>query len=81
MPEVGTIGLFLHYDNAGAYTVLQGVTRDFTADKPIQVLSHTSYSPDLSSCDYFVFPKVRDLLRGIVFGSPEAAVNAYKDHL
>ena len=72
-------GLFLHHDNASAHTA--GATRDFIADKPIQLLSHLPYSPDLAPYDFFMFPKVKDLMRGIRFVSPEAAVEVYQEHL
>ena len=72
-------GLILHHDITSAHTA--GATRDFIADKPIQLLSHPPYSPDLAPCDFFVFPKVKDLMRGILFVSPEAAVEVYQEYL
>ena len=36
-----------------------------------ETLKHTSYSPDLSSCDYFLFAHFKESLRGEGFESNE----------
>lgn len=43
-----------------------------------EILKHPPYSPDLSSCDYDLFPEVKEPLRGITYddlGDLLAAVN------
>jgi len=37
---------------------------EFLATKQITVLEHPVYSPDLSSSDFFVFPKIKEILKG-----------------
>ena len=45
----------LHQDNAPSHTAL--VTCEFLAKNKITTMDHTSYSPDLAPCDFFLFPK------------------------
>ena len=52
----------LHDDNAPAHTPLS--VRDFLATKQITVLEHPAYSPDLGPSDFFLFPKVKEVLKG-----------------
>jgi len=37
---------------------------EFLATKQINVLEHPAYSPDLAHCDFFVFPKIKEILKG-----------------
>jgi len=52
----------LHQDNAPAHTALS--VRKFLVTKQITVLEHPAYSPDLAPNDYFLFPKIKDILKG-----------------
>ena len=36
----------------------------FVASKKMEVLNHPPYSPDLSPCDFFLFPKLKKMLSG-----------------
>jgi len=36
----------------------------FLATKQITVLEHNAYSPDLAPSDFFLFPKVKEILTG-----------------
>ena len=47
----------LQHDNAPANTTLS--IREFLAKKNIPVLPHPPYSPDLSPCDFYLFPKLK----------------------
>ena len=38
--------------------------REFLATKQITVLEHTAYSPDLAPSDLFLFPKIKEILKG-----------------
>ena len=38
--------------------------REFLATKQIIVLEHPAYSPDLVSSDFFLFPKIKEILKG-----------------
>lgn len=52
----------LHQDNAPAHTSL--VTQATLAELGINTLSHPPYSPDLSPCDFYLFPTIKADLRG-----------------
>jgi len=52
----------LHHDNAPAHTALS--VREFLATKQITVLEHPAYSPDLASSDFFLFSKIKEILKG-----------------
>jgi transposase len=38
--------------------------RKFLASKQITVLEHPPYSPDLAPSDYFLLPKIKEILKG-----------------
>ncbi|XP_031622994.1 histone-lysine N-methyltransferase SETMAR-like [Contarinia nasturtii] len=71
--------IILHHDNAGSHTAKK--TNDYLTAQSIDLLHHPPYSPDLAPCDFFLFPKVKDQMRGMRFSSPEEAVDAYKMHI
>lgn len=58
---------FLHHDNAPAHTSL--LVRDFLTKNSTNVIDQVLYSPDLAPCDFFLFPKLKLLLRGNRFES------------
>ena len=37
---------------------------EFLATKRITVLEHPAYSPDLAPKDFFLFPKIKDIMKG-----------------
>jgi len=37
---------------------------EFLATKQITVLEHPAYSPDLAPNDFFMFPKIKEILKG-----------------
>ena len=52
----------LHHDKAPAHTALS--LREFLATKQITVLKHPAYSPYLTPSDFFLFPKIKKILKG-----------------
>jgi hypothetical protein len=56
-------------DNTPEHNVLS--VQQFLAKKQVPVLHHASYSPDLAPCDFFLFPKLKRLLKGTHFQSTE----------
>ncbi|XP_074170634.1 COX assembly mitochondrial protein 2 homolog isoform X1 [Rhinolophus sinicus] len=52
----------LYHDNAPAHTALS--VREFLASKQITVLEHPPYSPDLAPSDFFLYPKIKEILKG-----------------
>ena len=55
----------LHHDNTPAHTALS--VREVLATKQITVLEHPAYSPDLGPSDFFLFPKIKEILKGRYF--------------
>jgi len=55
----------LHHDNAPSHTTL--FVREFLVTKQITVLEHPAYSPDLAPSDFFLFPKIKEILKGRSF--------------
>lgn len=60
---------FLLHDNARPHKALK-ITQ-FLAKNVITEVPHAPYSPDLSPCDYFLFPKIKRTLKGRFFDSIE----------
>jgi hypothetical protein len=52
----------LHHDNVPANTALS--VREFLATKQITLLEHPAYSPDLATSDFFLFRKIKEILKG-----------------
>lgn len=75
-PKTGLRGLLLHHDNAPAHSALK--TRLFLDSTPVKLLGHPPYSPDLAPCDFFLFTKIKNLLKGTQFSSPEDALAAFE---
>ena len=40
------------------------VVKSFLASEKVKVLNHPPYSPDLSLCDFFLFPRLKKMLSG-----------------
>ena len=40
------------------------VVKSFWASEKVKVLNHPPYSPDLSPCDFFLFPRLKKMLSG-----------------
>jgi hypothetical protein len=55
--------LELHHDNAPAHTALS--FREFLGKKCIPVLPQAPYSPHLSPCDFYLFPKLKSWVPNI----------------
>ncbi|GFV90585.1 uncharacterized protein TNCV_2223011 [Trichonephila clavipes] len=53
----------------------------FLASKNIHVAPQPPYSPDLSPCDFFLFPKLKNHLKGHHFGTLENIQTAVTDQL
>ena len=59
----------LHHDNAPAHTALS--VRELSATKQITVLEHPAYSPDLVPNDFFLFPNIKEILKGRHFNDTD----------
>jgi hypothetical protein len=43
--------------------------KQFLANKNITVLEHPPYLPDLAPCNFYLFPKIKSVLKGTHFFS------------
>lgn len=59
---------FLQHDAAPGHNSV--AIREYLAAKRIPVLPHPSYSPDLSPCDFFLFPRIKEFLKDKTFDEP-----------
>lgn len=71
--------IILHHDNASSHTSNQ--TIEYLASEKIEIMGHPPYSPDLAPNDFFLFPFVKNKLRGKRFSTPEEAVSSFKNHV
>ena len=56
-PSKGWSGVHLLHDNASPHKC--EVVKSFLASEKMKVLNHPPYSPDLSPCDFFLFPRLK----------------------
>ena len=61
-PSKGWSGVHLLHDNASSHKC--EVVKSFLASEKVKVLNHPPYSPDLSPCDSFLFPRLKKMLSG-----------------
>ena len=64
----------LHHNNAPADNALS--IWQFLAEKNIALLKQPPYSPDLAPCDFFLFPKLKGIIKGTFFEGVEAIKRA-----
>lgn len=64
----------LLHDNAPPHKTI--AVREFLAKKQVPVIQHPPYSPDLSPCDYFLFPKMKCAMKGTMYDDIEAIKTA-----
>jgi hypothetical protein len=60
-PEIADTCM-LHHDNAPCHTAIS--VNEFFTKKGIPAVPQTLYSPDVSPCDLFLFPKLKFQLKG-----------------
>ena len=71
-PATGLRGLCLIHDNAPAHKCV--LVQDFLKEENVVQLSHPPYSPDLSLCNFFLFPLLKKILTGCRYESRSALV-------
>ena len=69
----------LHHNNAPAHTALS--VKQFLVLKEITTLHHPPYSPNLASCDFFLFPKLKGILKGTRFQEVKDIKTSMMRHL
>jgi len=69
-PELWQSGeWWLHHDNAPAHKALS--VKQFLTKNGMTQLIHPPYSPDLAPCDFFLFPRMKKVLKGKRFADVE----------
>ena len=68
-PDILEAGPILLHDGAGPHRAAVVINQLNAWDW--EVLTHPAYSPDLSPCDYHLFPKMKELIRGVRFQTVE----------
>ena len=61
-PSKGWSGVHLLHGNASFHKC--EVVKSFLASEKVKVLNHPPYSPVLSPCDFFLFPRLKKMLSG-----------------
>ena len=61
-PSKGWSGVHLLHDNASSHKC--EIVKYVLASEKVKVLNHPPYSPDLSPCDFFLFPRLQKMLSG-----------------
>ena len=72
-------GILFHHDNAPAHT--SRAVRALLSEFRWEILPHPPYSPDLAPSDFFLFPNLKNHLKGTRFSSLDDAKNATKTYL
>ena len=66
-PCTGVCGIKLLHDNAPANK--STMVQEYLKESGLDVLDHPPYSPDLSPCDFWLFPTLKEMLAGHHFES------------
>ena len=69
----------LHHDKAPCDTAVS--INEFLAGKSIPVVPQPPYSPDLSTCDFFLFPRLRKHFKWRHFGTLDNIQKSVSDEL
>jgi histone-lysine N-methyltransferase SETMAR len=70
---------YFHHDNAPAHSAK--LTSNYLEETDIKILAHPPYSPDLAPADFYLFPKVKDGMRGIKYDDPNMAFQTFKSEV
>ena len=67
-PRTGVRGIkLLHHDNTPAHK--STTVQEYRKESGLDVLNHPPYSPDLPPCDFWLFPRLKEMLAGHRFES------------
>ena len=66
-PRTGVCSIKLLHDNAPAHK--SATVQEYLKESGLDVLYHHPYSPDLSPCDFWLFPRLKEMLAGHRFES------------
>jgi len=66
--------VFFHHENAPPHWAAR--VHQFFVDNNFEVVPHAPYSPDVAPSNFWLFPSLKDTLRGRIFSSRSALVTA-----
>ena len=66
-PRTGVRGIKLLHDNAPAHKFAR--VQEYLKESGLDVLDHPPHSPELSPCDFWLFPRLEEMLAGHRFES------------
>jgi len=72
-------GVLLLHDNAPAHTA--GVATSVAAECGYELLPHPPYSPDLAPSDFYLFPLLKEHLRGRQYANNNDIIQSVEDFL
>ena len=61
--------MHFHQDNAPVHNSI--LVTDYLTKMGIKIVCHPPYSPDLASLDFWLFPKLKETLRGYCYETIE----------
>jgi transposase len=64
------------FANTTMHLLTRHSVREFLATKQITLLEHPAYSPDLAHSDFFLFPKIKEILKGWHFDDVKSNTTA-----
>ena len=73
-PSKGLSGVHLLYDTASSQKC--EVVKFFLDSEKVEILNHPPYSPDLSPCDFLLFPRLKKMLSGNKYTSRSSLSSA-----
>ena len=74
-PSTGWSGVHLLHDNTSSHKC--EVVKSFLASEKVKVLNRPPYSPNLSPCDFFLFPRLKKMLSGNKYRSRRSLCSAF----
>lgn len=72
-------GVLFHQDNAPVHKARVSITA--ILESGFELVDHPPYSPDLAPSDFFLFPKLKEHLRGQKFSGDDELMSAVNDWL
>lgn len=75
----GAKGTFLHFDNATCHK--SQTTQNKIASCGIKTIHHPPYSPDLSPCDFWLFGRLKEFLKGNRFQTEKELFDKVQEFL
>ena len=75
-PQLHEDGPILLHDNAAPHRCK--MVQEALCSWGWEILLHPPYSPDLSPCDFFLFPRIKEHMRGKRFSTEDEVNGAFK---